>query len=51
MNKVSKKLSIVMPAYNEGALIYNNIMTTLETVSRFAENVEIVALKMRFLER
>lgn len=44
MNKVSKKLSIVMPAYNEGALIYNNIMTTLETVSRFAENVEIVAV-------
>ena len=38
------KISIVMPAYNEEALIYNSIMTTLEVVSDFADNIEIVAV-------
>ena len=44
MNVTQGKLSIVMPAYNEEALIYHSIMTTLEVVSDFAENIEIVAV-------
>lgn len=44
MSKVKGKISVVMPAYNEELLIYNSIMTTLDTVSEFVEEVEIIAV-------
>lgn len=44
MFKLKGKLSIVMPAYNEEALIYNSIMQTLEIVGRFAPELEVIAV-------
>lgn len=44
MFKLKEKLSIIMPAYNEEALIYNSIMQTLDIVEQFAPNLEIVAV-------
>lgn len=44
MFKLEGKLSIVMPAYNEGALIYNSIMQTLKIVEQFAPDLEVVAV-------
>ena len=41
---VKGKLSIVMPAYNEEALIYNSIMQTLSIVEQFAPDMEIIAV-------
>lgn len=41
---INGKLSVVMPAYNESKLIYNSIMTTLDVVSAFISEVEIVAV-------
>lgn len=41
---INGKLSVVMPAYNESKLIYNSIMTTLDVVSKFISEVEIVAV-------
>lgn len=38
------KLSIIMPAYNEEALIYDSIIKTLEIVSGFVPELEIVAV-------
>lgn len=38
------KLSIIMPAYNEEALIYNSITKTLDIVSEFAPELEIIAV-------
>lgn len=38
------KLSIVMPAYNEEALIYDSITKTLDIVSEFAPELEIIAV-------
>lgn len=42
--KEDYKLSIVMPAYNEEALIYDSIIKTLEIVSAFVPQLEIVAV-------
>ena len=44
MYQLRGKLSIVMPAYNEEALIYNSIMQTLSIVERFAPDLEIIAV-------
>ncbi len=41
---IQGKLSVIMPAYNESRLIYESIMTTLEVVSGFVSEVEIVAV-------
>lgn len=41
---VQKKLSIIMPAYNEEELIYKNILATIATVEKFAGNLEIIAV-------
>ncbi|MBQ4283428.1 MAG: glycosyltransferase family 2 protein [Lachnospira sp.] len=41
---INGKLSVIMPAYNESKLIYNSIMTTLDVVSKFISEVEIVAV-------
>ena len=42
MYQLRGKLSIVMPAYNEEALIYNSIMQTLSIVEQFAPDLEIL---------
>lgn len=44
MLNLDGKLSIIMPAYNEGKLIYNSIMTTLEVVSAFVPDLEVIAV-------
>lgn len=44
MFKLNDKLSIIMPAYNEGKLIYNSIIMTLDIVEKFAPDVEIIAV-------
>ena len=44
MYQLRGKLSIVMPAYNEEALIYNSIMQTLSIVEQFAPDLEIIAV-------
>lgn len=44
MLNLDGKLSVIMPAYNEGKLIYNSICTTLEVVSRFAPDMELIAV-------
>lgn len=41
---IKASLSVVMPAYNEQELIYKSIITTLEVVSGFVSDVEIVAV-------
>ncbi len=38
------KLSIIMPAYNEEILIYKSICTTLEIVSGFVNDLELIAV-------
>jgi glycosyltransferase involved in cell wall biosynthesis len=38
------KLSVIMPAYNEEKLIYNSIMTTINILSCFIDDFEIVAV-------
>lgn len=44
MLNIDGKLSIVMPAYNEGKLIYHSLIETLQTVEQFAPDIEIVAV-------
>ena len=44
MNIFDKKLSVVMPAYNEGENIYLNLLKTVEIVSGFHSNFEIIAV-------
>jgi glycosyltransferase involved in cell wall biosynthesis len=44
MFKLKEKLSVVMPAYNEEALIYNSILQTVKIVGEFAPNLEIIAV-------
>lgn len=39
-----KKLTIVMPAYNEGEVIYNNLKTVSNEFSRFLCNYEIICV-------
>lgn len=39
-----KKLSIIMPAYNEGEHIYDNLIKASEVVSGFIDNFEIVVV-------
>jgi glycosyltransferase involved in cell wall biosynthesis len=38
------RLSIVIPAYNEGRVIYNNILKTIKIVSGFVEDFELVVV-------
>jgi glycosyltransferase involved in cell wall biosynthesis len=44
MYQLEGRLSIVMPAYNEEALIYNSIIQTLQIVEKFAPDLEIIAV-------
>ncbi len=39
-----KKLSIVMPAYNEGEQIYDNLLRASEIISGFIDNFEILVV-------
>lgn len=42
--KFDGKLSVVMPAYNEGERIYNNILATEKIIAPFAPDYEIVVV-------
>lgn len=44
MDIFDKSLSIIMPAYNEGESIYSNLIKTVQTVSGFHRNFEIIAV-------
>lgn len=44
MLDINGKLSIIIPAYNEGDRIYNNLMTTIEIVGGFVSNLEIIVV-------
>ncbi len=44
MSIYDEKLSIVMPAYNEGKNIYNNLLKTVEIVNGFHKDFEIIAV-------
>ena len=44
MVELDGMLSIVMPAYNEEKLIYQSIMETLDIVSGFVKDIEIIAV-------
>ena len=44
MLNTEKKLSIVMPAYNEGENIYQNLQTVSLTISKFMRRYEIIAV-------
>lgn len=44
MNIYDKKLSVVMPAYNEGEFIYQNLLTTVNILKEFHHNFEIIAV-------
>ena len=46
MVELDGMLSIVMPAYNEEKLIYQSIMKTLDIVSGFVKDIEIIALSL-----
>lgn len=38
------KLSIIIPAYNEGKIIYDNLFKTIDIISGFYSNFEIIAV-------
>ena len=40
----SHQLSVVMPAYNEGEHIYNNLITACEIIERFCKDYELVVV-------
>lgn len=42
--EVNGRLSVVMPAYNEGGRIYENIFETIKIISEFAPDFEIIAV-------
>lgn len=42
--KKSQKLSVVLPAYNEGERIYENLKTVSSCLQEFCENYELVAV-------
>lgn len=44
MNKYKNKLSIVMPAYNEGENIYQNLLKTVAIVQAFCDSFEIICV-------
>ena len=44
MVELDGMLSIVMPAYNEEKLIYQSIMKTLDIVSGFVKDIELIAV-------
>ena len=44
MLSTEKKLSIVMPAYNEGEHIYQNLQIVSLTISKFIRRYEIIAV-------
>lgn len=39
-----KKLSVIMPCYNEATIIYENLLKTAQIISSFAKNFEIIAV-------
>ena len=41
---MEEKLSIVMPCYNEGERIYNNLLETSKIISKFSSNYEIICV-------
>ena len=43
-NKTVKSLAVVMPVYNEGEQIYNNLLQASKIVGRFAKDYEIIAV-------
>lgn len=44
MNIYEKKLSVVMPAYNEGEHIYQNLQKTEEIIENFCDSFEIICV-------
>lgn len=44
MTEIEGKLSIVMPAYNEGVHIYENIIKTRDIIAAFAADTEIIVV-------
>lgn len=42
MLKVSEKLSVIIPAYNEGECIYQNALRTIEILEKFLQDFEII---------
>lgn len=44
MDKYLGKLSVVMPAFNEGAAIYDNIMEVSRSLETFAQEYEIIVV-------
>lgn len=44
MVDINGKLSVVIPAYNESACIYNNTLKTIEIMERFVERFEIIVV-------
>ena len=44
MIELDGMLSVIMPAYNEEKLIYSSIMKTLDIVSSFVKDIEIIAV-------
>lgn len=44
LSNIDGLVSIVMPAFNEGERIYNNLLKTVDIVSGFADKFEIVAV-------
>ncbi|SEW07870.1 glycosyltransferase [[Clostridium] fimetarium] len=44
MVDINGKLSVVMPAYNEGSCIYVNVLKTIEILHKFVDNFEIIVV-------
>lgn len=44
MNWNDGRLSIIMPAYNEGKNIYDNILKTIDIISGFVKDFEVIAV-------
>ena len=51
MVELDGMLSIVMPAYNEEKLIYQSIMKTLDIVSGFVREIELIMTEVRIIPR
>ncbi len=43
-NSVTTTLAVIMPAYNEGAAIYNNLLSASSTISTFCSNYIIIVI-------
>lgn len=44
MNSYRKKMSVVMPAYNEGEHIYDNLLKTESQIKEFCDSFEIICV-------